>query len=67
METRKELEVFAKLANDQRFAAWLDEQHADAVKYLVQATDLAMIHRAQGKASFIETMKKILVQANNLR
>lgn len=67
MDPNKEVEVFARVAGDPRFEVWLAEQQADAMKYLVQATDPLVIHRAQGKILFIEMMTKLLAKGKSLR
>lgn len=61
------VEIFARLAGDSRFEAWLTTQHADAVKYLVEARDPVALHRAQGKALFIDEMAKLLAKGKALR
>jgi hypothetical protein len=58
-------EVFGQLANT-KFEAWLNAQEAITTKYLREADGIAL-HRAQGKALFIEEMKKQLTHARTVR
>jgi hypothetical protein len=62
MTGAEELDVFARVGG-QRFEAYLDKEMASAMNYLRQSTDPIQIHRAQGKALFIEEMKKLLAAA----
>lgn len=65
-EPNRELEVFARLASPP-FEAWLAAEEAQVVSYLKSAGDAVAIHRAQGKALFIDDMKKLLAKAKSLR
>jgi DNA recombination-dependent growth factor C len=67
MDASKELLLFSKLAGFTGFEDWLREQDADATKYLKSAGDTMAIHRAQGKALFIEEMTKLLAKGKTLR
>ncbi|NVN99232.1 MAG: hypothetical protein HXX17_07910 [Geobacteraceae bacterium] len=59
MTGAEELEIFARIGG-QRFEAYLDKELVSTTKYLTQATEPLQIYRAQGKALFIEEMKKLL-------
>lgn len=61
MTPAQEIELFARMPTNQ-FEAWLDEQHAVAVRYLSEAMEPVAIHRAQGKVLFINEMKKLLAR-----
>jgi|LauGreDrversion4_2_1035121.scaffolds.fasta_scaffold15969_6 hypothetical protein len=67
MTPDKELKLFAHIGGYNEFLEWLDRQHEDAVKYLVEARDPVAIHRAQGKALFVADMKKLVSKARELR
>jgi hypothetical protein len=67
MTPQQEIELFARLAADQRFEAWLAEQQAENVKYLIQSLDPVAIHRAQGASLLIEKMTKLLARGKTLR
>lgn len=67
MKAEQENELFARLAGDSRLEAWLNDKHAEAIRFLVEGTDAQMMNRAQGKARFIEDMKKLLLHGKTLR
>lgn len=55
------LAMFAQVgANHPRLREWLEAERASAVKYLLQASDPVAIHRAQGKAQFIDELLGLL-------
>ena len=67
MDNDRLLRTFSRLNNDSDFLRWLEEERLNAVKYLVGASDVVQIHRAQGKATFIEEMLKLLDKAKSMR
>jgi hypothetical protein len=67
MDNDRLLKTFNRLYGDSDFLRWLDEERASAVKYLVAASDPVLIHRAQGKAVFIEEILKLLDKAKSMR
>lgn len=66
MTPQEEMEVFSQLGGVHRFEKWLSEQEAMTIKYLREADGVAL-HRSQGKALFIEEMKKLLAKARTIR
>ena len=66
MTPQEELELFSRTPVNQ-FEKWLDDQEAEAVKYLKASSDPTALARAQGKALFIDEMKKLLAKAKSLR
>jgi hypothetical protein len=42
------------------FKPWLERERDSAYKYLAEATDSVMLHRAQGKVLLIERMLSLL-------
>lgn len=65
MEKDKTLQLFAQVnANNPHLAAWLKDERETAVKYLTQARDPVVIHQAQGRVVFIETMLDLLASAH---
>jgi hypothetical protein len=66
MTPQEELDLFTRLPANQ-LEKWLDGHEADAVKFLKASSDPVALARAQGKALFIDEMKKLLAKAKNLR
>ena len=60
MTAQEERELFHRL-NSGQFDAWLDGQYQSSIKYLISATDTVAINRAQGRAQFIDEIKKLLI------
>jgi hypothetical protein len=67
MTPEKTLRLFLHLSGHAELVEWLDAQHDEAVKYLVEARDPVAIHRAQGKAAFVAEIKKLLYKSRELR
>jgi hypothetical protein len=65
MTPAEEVELFQHLGG--RFEVWVDAEMAEAVKYLVSATDPVALRRAQGTAALLEKMKKLIAKGKTLR
>lgn len=63
MERTKEVELFEWLSRNSRVKEWLADQMADQVKILVVNPDVEALHRAQGRAQFIQQMLDRLIAA----
>jgi hypothetical protein len=59
-----EIRLFAQLAGNNHFKAWLEQEKATAIKYLVGSPDNNTLRRAQGTYSFIEKMSELMAHAN---
>ena len=66
MNNKEEMELFAVFSRSSRFMEWLEWQEAEVVKTL-KVADGTMLAKAQGKAIFIDEMKKLLVAAKSLQ
>lgn len=67
MTPSEEVDLFSRLAGFNHFVAWLDREEASAMKYLIGSSEPVALHRAQGKALFIDEMKKLLAKGKSLR
>jgi hypothetical protein len=55
----EDAEVFSRIPAHV-FKPWLERERDSAYKYLAEATDSIMLHRAQGKVLLIERMLSLL-------
>lgn len=62
-----EAEYFRRIAEDNKFREWVARERESAIKYLSSATDIAIIHRAQGQMHLLEKMVGLLDAAKTLR
>lgn len=62
-----ELEAFASILKPTQFRAFLDAERDRAIKDLVGATEMALVHRAQGRMQLVERMLALLDKAKDLR
>lgn len=62
-----EIEHFRRIAGDNPFKAWLEKEKAAQLKYLINAVDPIMVHRAQGQLQLIERIETLLEKAKDLR
>jgi hypothetical protein len=60
----KDLEVFQRLPASV-LRPWLTKERDDAYKYLAEAMDPVVIHRAQGKVQFIQRMQELLEKSQS--
>jgi len=60
-------EKFRRICDDRPLREWLDQEAACAVKYLTGATDMVMVHRAQGQLAVINKLVDLLEAAQKLR
>ena len=56
-----------RVCDDRPLREWLDQEAAAAVKYLTGATDMVMVHRAQGQLAVINKLVDLLEAAKKLR
>ncbi len=62
-----ELEAFASILKPTLFRAFLDAERDRAYKELAAATDMLVVHRAQGRLQLVEKMLALLDKAKDLR
>lgn len=67
MSGLNEAEHFRRIAEDAKFREWIARERESAIKYLTSATDMAVIHRAQGQMHLLEKMLGLLDAAKTLR
>lgn len=60
-------EKFRRICDDRSLREWLDQEAASAVKYLTGATDMVMVHRAQGQLAVINKLVDLLDAAQKMR
>jgi hypothetical protein len=63
----KDAEYFARVMGDNMFRKWLEKERAESIKYLTNAADLAMIHRAQGRVQLLDDLLTRVDAGKNLR
>lgn len=63
----KELEVFASILKRPQFREYLETERAKGLKALVAATDMMVVHRAQGRVQLIEEMLALFDKSGGLR
>lgn len=63
MDALREAELFDTLCRNARVREWLLDQMARQVKILVVNPDVEALHRAQGRAQFIQQMLDRLIAA----
>ena len=54
-------DLFRRLAGEPAFREWLDEKLVKEVEVLTFNVEPAALHRAQGRAQLIKTIKDLLV------
>lgn len=62
-----QLEAFRRLSDDSRFRDWVTAERDSAIKYLVAATDMAVVHRAQGQVQLLDKILECMEKAKSLR
>lgn len=62
-----DVQAFRCFAGAEQFKAWLEAERATAIKYLTNAVEPHMVHRAQGKVQLLDTQLELLEKAKNLR
>lgn len=65
MDKPKEAELFDSLLRLPRFREWVDEQLERQIDVLVVNPDMDAIHKAQGAAAFIKSIKSRLAAAES--
>lgn len=62
-----QLDAFRRLSEDNRFREWLTAERDSALKYLVGATDMVVVHRAQGQIQLLDKILDCMEKAKGLR
>jgi len=62
-----ESEYFRRVADDNKLREWIGKEREVATKYLTSATDMVMIHRAQGQMGLLDRMLGLMDAAKTLR
>lgn len=60
-------EKFRRVCDDRPLREWLDQEANAAIKYLSGASDMVLVHRAQGQLALINKLVDLLEAAKKLR
>lgn len=67
MKPVDQLDLFARLHNTPGFRQWIAAEHDEAYKYLLNAAELPIVHRAQGRLQLLDEIIKHMDKAKDLR